>query len=98
MHLTPLFTIVLEAMTEPDPEPPRDFDNAVEAVARRLPETPLEEIVRAVRAMNALGLIQAPYLLGKVSARTTQDPKQWITDEGWNALGMETETPGHHSS
>ena len=92
MNLPPSHLAVLEAMTRPDPRPPRDFDNPAEAIARRLPGTPLEEVVRAIRAMNALGLTQVPYVLGTVTARVTQDPRDWITDEGWKAMGMDRET------
>ncbi|MBZ5589660.1 MAG: hypothetical protein LAO05_13970 [Acidobacteriia bacterium] len=90
MQLAPLSAILLQAMTRPDPRPPMDLDNPVAAIARRVPGTPIEEVIGAVRAMNNLGLTQVPSVLGAVSGRVTENPKDWITQEGWKALGMDS--------
>ncbi len=85
--LPPVFTLVLQALQLPDPAPRHIIDSPAQAVARRLPEMPEADIAAALEALNALRLVNVPYVRGNVTPRATTDTKSWITEEGWQALG-----------
>lgn len=92
--LPAVFREVLEALTLPDPAPRRTIDSAVDAVHRRLRSRSQDEIRVALDRLNALGLTAVPYVLGMVSPTATAQPNKWITEEGWEALGMVRGQPG----
>ena len=82
---------VLYAMTQPDPRPPLEFDSPADAVQRRLPQLVSDDMVEILHTLKALGLIAIPYVTGTTTPAATSDLRQWITHEGWEALGMETD-------
>jgi hypothetical protein len=86
--LPPLYREVLEALSLPDPAPRHSVDSAVDAVQRRLRSRSRDEIRLALERLNALGLTSVPYIPGMVSPAATAQPSKWITEEGWEALGM----------
>lgn len=79
---------VLEAITQPDPQPPVALDSPAAAVCRRLPEVTGLEAAEILCTLNALGLTKVPYAVGVVSAAATADLAKWITDDRWAALGV----------
>lgn len=80
----------LEVLQLPDPAPRHVVDTVAGAVARRMPGVSEAEIEVALRGLQALRLVVAPYLGAVVSPRVTADPREWITEEGWNALRGQT--------
>jgi len=85
-RLPPIFTQVLQALQLPDPAPRHVVDTVVGAVARRLSRVPEAEIEVTLRGLQSLGLVALPYLDAAVSPRVTAEPREWITEEGLEAL------------
>ncbi|HVN31616.1 MAG TPA: hypothetical protein VMT45_06480 [Thermoanaerobaculaceae bacterium] len=93
MSLPPLFLLVLHAMTLPDPDPRSVIDSPCAAVQRRLPGMSGSLVAAALAELNALGLTAVPSITGRTTPAVTADPRGWITDKGWEALGMEAIAP-----
>ena len=89
---------VLHAMTVADPRPPAAFDSPVDAIQRRLPHLSTDDMVVILHTLKALGLITIPYVTGTTTSAATADLRQWITPEGWKALGMEIDAGGPRPS
>ena len=85
--LPPIFRQVLEALQRPDPAPRHVVDTVAGAVARRMPGVAEDDIAAALRGLQPLRLVVVPYLDAAVRPRVTANPRAWITEEGWEALG-----------
>ncbi len=84
---------VLEAMTRPDPAPRTELDSPAQAIARRVPGFTDASAADILETLNALGLTDVPYVRGMVSPSSTASPRAWITERGWEVLGMEAIAP-----
>ena len=92
--LPPLLRQVPEALLLPDPAPRHIIDSPLQAVARRLPEVPEDDIATALASLNSLQLTNVPYIRDNVSARITARPSEWITAEGLERLSGTDPDPG----
>jgi len=77
---------VLEAMTQPDPNPPNEQDNVGAAIRRRLPRLSRERAIAVVLELNALGLTEVPWVEGQKNVTATADLTTFITARGWQVL------------
>jgi hypothetical protein len=82
-----LLLAVLVAMTCADPESPDGLDSPAQAVLRRLPNFTVQQAAGIVGGLSALRLTKVPHLERMMPLEATADLTQWITDEGWEAVG-----------
>jgi len=88
--LPPRLHQVLDAMVKDDPHPSLALDSVPDAIHRRCPSLEPLEAAEVLHMLNALGLTRVPFVTSIVSPTMTSSLRQWITPEGWKALGTET--------
>ncbi|HVN31619.1 MAG TPA: hypothetical protein VMT45_06495 [Thermoanaerobaculaceae bacterium] len=96
MSLPPLLLQVLKAMTEPDPDPRSAIDSPCAAIQRRLPGMSGSLVAASLAELNALGLTAVPSTTARTTRAGTANPREWITDKGWETLGLERIAPEEH--
>jgi hypothetical protein len=93
MNIPPSHLAVLQAMTQPDPQPPEKLDSPAFAICRRLPDLTPSQAMDILQNLNALGFTDVPYIEGMLSPAATADLTKWITEKGWEALGFPRSLP-----
>lgn len=96
--LPAIYSEVLEVLTLPDPAPQEKLDSPAYAVVRRLPHITIAQAATALDGLNRLGFIRVKYLLGPVSPMRTENPREWITEEGWSMLAAAERASGDYST
>ena len=79
---------VLEAMTRPEPKEPEWLDCPGAAIHRRVPEVAADDAAEILHNLNVLGFTNVPYTRGTTTAANLATLRRWITEKGWEALGM----------
>ncbi len=96
MNLPPSHLAVLEAMARPDARPPTGPDTPGAAIHHRLPSMSSRCAAEILRELNFLGLINIPRVRRASPSAAMANLRQWITEKGWEVLGIETIAPTTH--